>query len=35
MTLSSKGLEGQSLTSGYNDTMILNEVNIRLQEGKV
>ncbi|HCZ9271300.1 ABC transporter ATP-binding protein [Vibrio alginolyticus] len=35
MTLSSKGLEGQSLTSGYNDTMILNDVNIRLQEGKV
>ncbi|MBT0116461.1 ABC transporter ATP-binding protein [Vibrio alginolyticus] len=35
MTLSSKGLEGQSLTSGYNDTTILNDVNIRLQEGKV
>ncbi|MDK9735740.1 ABC transporter ATP-binding protein [Vibrio sp. D404a] len=40
MTLSnqpqtSSGLEGQSLTSGYNDTMILNDVNIRLQEGKV
>ncbi|ELA9457749.1 MULTISPECIES: ABC transporter ATP-binding protein [Vibrio] len=35
MTLSSNGLEGQSLTSGYNDTMILNDVNICLQEGKV
>ncbi len=35
MTLYSNGLEGFSLTSGYNDTMILNDVNIRLQEGKV